>query len=138
MNLENPIQQTEKKLIEYLKGYMQEEINNRILELKYPRVPQDDMNTKIQHSMNNGSPQEKVITKMLIDRELAIMKRRQLTISNFLTHLNQTEYEILSQYYLKRKSWNEVAGAVNYSDRHCRRVRDALMRELTNQLAWDK
>lgn len=137
MTIENGFKKTETKLVYYLKGYLQQEISNRILELKYPSRPADEINVKVQSSKGSASPQEKSVTKLLIDHDLAILKRRQLTISNFLHNLSVVEYEILSQYYLKRKSWRDVAQAVNYSERHARRKRDELIIELSSLLSWD-
>jgi len=135
--IENGFKKTESKLVYYLKGYLQQEISNRILELKYPSRPADEINVKVQSSKGSASPQEKSVTNLLIDHDLAILKRRQLTISNFLHNLSDVEYEILSQYYLKRKSWRDVAQAVNYSERHTRRIRNELIAELTSLLAWE-
>ena len=137
MIVENGFKKTESKLVYYLKGYLQQEISNRVLELKYPSRPADEINVKVQSTKGSASPQEKSVTNLLIDRDLAILKRRQLTISNFLHNLSVVEYEILSQYYLKRKSWRDVAQAVNYSERHARRKRDELIIELTSLLSWD-
>lgn len=137
MTIENGFKKTESKLVYYLKGYLQQEISNRILELRYPSRPADEINVKVQSSKGSASPQEKSVTNLLIDHDLAILKRRQLTISNFLHNLSDVEYEILSQYYLKRKSWRDVAQAVNYSERHTRRIRNELIAELTSLLAWE-
>ena len=137
MIIENDFKKTESKLVYYLKGYLQQEISNRVLELKYPRRPEDEIDVKVKSSKNSQSPQEKSVMNLLIDHDLAVLKRRQLTISNFLHNLNTVEYEILSQYYLKRKSWRDVAQAVNYSERHTRRIRNELIAELTSLLAWE-
>lgn len=137
MIIENGFKKTESKLVYYLKGYLQQEISNRVLELKYPRRPADEIDVKVKSSKGSESPQEKSVMNLLIDHDLAVLKRRQLTISNFLHNLNTVEYEILSQYYLKRKSWRDVAQAVSYSERHARRKRDQLIIELTGLLSWD-
>lgn len=136
LSVNNAFKETENQLIYYLKGHMQEEIKNRVLELQYPRQPTDDIDIKIQGSMNSISPQERSVTNLMNDRELAVLERRKLTISNFLSNLSQREYEILSQYYLKRKEWRDVAYAVNYSERHTRRIRDKLIIQLTGLLGW--
>lgn len=127
---------TETLLSYYLKGFMKEEIENKVLELKYPRMDKDDIDIKIQSSKSSVSPQERTVTKVMNDRELAVLKRRQLTISNFLNTLSLTEKEILSQRYFKRKEWREIAYAVNYSERHVRRIKDDLIVKLTKLLSW--
>lgn len=136
MAVDSAFKKTEGYLTYYLKGHMQEEIKNKVLELKYPRVEKDEINIKIQNSKSSVSPQERSVMSLMNDRDLAILKRRQLTISNFLTTLSQTEYEILSQRYLKRKEWRDIAFAVNYSERHTRRIRDDLIVQLTRLLSW--
>lgn len=133
---DNAFKQTETLLTYYLRGHLKEEIENKVLELKYPRMDKDDIDIKIQSSKSSVSPQERAVTNLMNDRELAVLKRRQLTISNFLKNLSQTEYEILSQRYLKRKEWRDVAYAVNYSERHVRRIKDDLIVKLTKLLSW--
>lgn len=137
MSIDNTYQRTEAKLRAHLRGEIKQDIQNRILELKYPRSEPDEIDVKVTTSKKAGSPQERAVTNLMQDRKLAVLRRRQLTISNYLHSLTQVEYEILSQYYLKRKTWHEVAQAVNYSERHCRRVREHLIFELADKLAWD-
>lgn len=137
MSADTAYQKTEKKLIAYFRGEIQEDIQNRLLELKYPKVSLDEIDIKIMVSKKVSSPQERSTIKIMNDRELAILERRQKTIENFLSGLTQHEYEILSQFYLKRKFWKEIAIVMNYSERHCRRMRTQLIEELTERLSWD-
>lgn len=55
-------------------------------------------------------------------------------ILRLLKGLSGEEYGVITLRYFARLSWQEISKALNYSERHCQRLKDSAMAKLSKKL----
>lgn len=71
-----------------------------------------------------------------ITQEYLLRKRIEITqskidkIDRAINKLNEREKEIIKMFYIDGKQWYEIAFAVKYSERHCKRIRQQAIKKI--------
>lgn len=123
-------QYIEKQLEDYPK--MDEYINQRRLELKYP-ISQDDENIGGSSSGNVSNPTERMVITLESDKRLCQLENTKKAIESVLDTLDINAYMLVElKYWIKpqTRTWDGIAIKVGYSRRHCFRVRDEIIESI--------
>lgn len=130
------IDELEMILKEYFRGELAERITNRRLELAYPPRQNDEQTIKTSNS-SPGSPTERFVLELIMDRELERLERRRKCIKKFLDQLDEVDKKILIYRYKCQFTWVKIAQLTHCSKRTCTRKRRVLLDDLAIFLAWE-
>lgn len=124
----------EKQLEDYPK--MDEYIQNRKLELKYPSIPKDD-NIDAPKGTGVSNPIERMIVTIDSDKRLKQLENTKKAIESTLNKLDASSYSLVELKYWKKPqtlTWLGIAEKVGYSRRQCFNVRDSIIQSIAKEL----
>jgi len=67
----------------------------------------------------------------LLKRRIKATTRKVNRINRSIESLDNTEREIIAMRYLKGNQWWEIAYAIKFSERHCKRIRNSAIEKIT-------
>ncbi len=76
------------------------------------------------------------LSKMKIDEERIIIRKKLQHIEKTLEHLQEDDKEIIKLRYFDRYAWADIADHVAFSIRQCYRKRDAALELLDHEMEW--
>ncbi len=129
----------ENLLIDYLSGNLHEQLEERKLELRFPKKKssRSDLRDKaIDPKVYTGdfnSVTENEVLKYVDDGTYTFLNARIRRIEKCLTHIrtiDELDYQILRMFYKDKESWVCIAHRVHLSERQCRRRRNKSIKEL--------
>ncbi len=127
------------RYIEFKIGAINEELNNLASmidtqrNVKSPILTGLPRNNSISDTV--GASAEKIIDKYCkeyarLENELDKLFGEKHEIDDLIRFLEGTEKQIIELYYFKKYKWWMVANIVNYSEKHCRRMRNSAIAKI--------
>lgn len=111
-------------------------IKKRIEELKYP-VADVDENIGGGKSNKISDPTARMAITIIDDLLISNLQRTKRIVDEVLESMEPEAKRVIDLYYIEKPrkyTWAGVAEATNYSERHCKRIRDRTFKEIAEKL----
>ena len=111
-------------------------IEKRIDALKYPVVHTDE-NIGGGKSNLTSNPTERLAITLADDLMLSNLRNIKKVVETELDKLEPKPREVIQLYYIDKPrilTWAGVALEISYTERHCRRIRNELFKEIAKKL----
>lgn len=115
---------------------IEQHINSRIEELKYP-VSIVDENIGGSRSENISNPTYRLAATIADDLLISNLSHTKLVVGNVLDRIEPSARKVIYLYYVehpRKYTWTGVAEQTNFSEKHCRNIRDRVFEEIANEL----
>lgn len=128
-----------KKAEEYIKNYKALKIHIETLTKQLKEIEETGLKaTSLEYTGRTGpgSTVENAILKMEREEEIIRAKINRVglmveRIERAIETLNETERYIITERYIARKQWWQIAYATKYGERHCRRIRTEAIKQIS-------
>lgn len=111
-------------------------VENRIEELKYPVVHTDE-NIGGGKSNIMTKPTERLAITLADDLMLSNLRNTKQVVESVLDELEPKPRQVIELYYIDKPrtlTWAGVALETNFTERHCRRIRNGVFKEIAKRL----
>lgn len=131
--------EAESLLTDYLSGNLHEQLEERKLELRFPKkksarsdLRDESIDPKVFTGDFNSTTENEVL-KYVDDGTYTFLSARIRRIEKCLEHIrlqDEIDYQILVMFYKQKKSWVCIAHKAHLSESQCRRRRNKSIKEL--------
>lgn len=115
---------------------IEQHINSRIEELKYP-IAIPDENIGGSRSGNISNPTFRLAATITDDLLISNLNHTKQVVDDVLDRIEPDAKKVIYLYYIehpRKYTWTGVASQTNFSEKHCRRIRDKVFEEIAKEL----